>query len=254
MWGYLNSNPCNQITPPKKTTKEKKILGQEELMDLLSAAKDTPNYLPLLLASTCGLRRGEMCGLRWKDVDLNNCILRPRFSLDVIDGEVVIEEVKTHESTRPIRFPESLSKEFQIHKEQWSDLLNRPITEDDFVLIGLDGKNRNPDSVYRGLKRIIEKHGISSTDLHGLRHSHATLMLLAGVPVKVVSERLGHSTTKITQDIYMHVLPDMQDKASEAVDKIFDIANIEKKTSNETSNGLSQKKINRASQKTRKTQ
>lgn len=237
LWGILFNNPCDQMTPPKKSTLEKKILGKEELETLLDQAQGTSNYIPLLLISTCGLRRGELCGLQWRDIDLKNHIMRINRSLDVNEGKVIITQTKTKSGARPIRFPSFLSDELKRHKNKWEQILRRKLTPDDFVLIGLDEKNRNPDSVYRGLKRLIQEKNLPETTLHGLRHSHATLMLLEDVPVKVISERLGHSTTKVTQDIYMHVLPDMQDKAAAAVERIFT-----KKTSNETSNAPRQKR------------
>ena len=113
-------------------------------------------------------------------------------------------------------------KRLKEYQNKLSQRLNRKISPTDYVLIGKNGTNRNPDSVYRGMKRIIESKNLPiSTTLHGLRHSHATMLLLEGVPVKVITERLGHASTKITQDIYMHVLPEMQDKAADVMDSIL---------------------------------
>lgn len=91
----------------------------------------------------------------------------------------------------------------------------------DFVWSWDDGRPHDPDYLYKQFKKLLTLHNLPTIRFHDLRHSHATFLLLSGIPVKVISERLGHSTTRVTQDIYSHVLPQMQDQAADEVDKLF---------------------------------
>ena len=221
-WGYLKINPCSKIDPPKKAQPKKTVLTPEELTLLIDCSKNTESYIPILLVASTGIRRGELCALKWENIDFTTNIMRINQSLDVLDGEVIVSSTKTASGLRGIKLPAFLVEELKEYQNKLSQRLNRKISPTDYVLIGKNGSNRNPDSVYRGMKRIIENKNLPiSTTLHGLRHSHATMLLLEGVPVKVITERLGHASTKITQDIYMHVLPEMQDKAADVMDSIL---------------------------------
>jgi integrase len=98
----------------------------------------------------------------------------------------------------------------QLAAADWAD--------GDLVFCTGSGKPLNPNNMYRNFEAIIERAGMPRIRLHDLRHTHATLLLAAGTPIKAVSERLGHTKTSVTLDIYAHVLPDMQDRAVEAID------------------------------------
>ena len=103
---------------------------------------------------------------------------------------------------------------------------------DDFVFIRQDGNPINPNAITLAFRRIIKKAGLRRIRIHDLRHTHATLMLKAGIHPKVVSERLGHANIGITLDIYSHVLPGLQEVAAERFDRIFDDENDENSDAN----------------------
>ena len=115
-----------------------------------------------------------------------------------------------------------LLKEYRADQELLRIQLGVNLNNDDFVFIRHDGQPLYPNAVTLAFKRIINKAGLKRIRLHDLRHTHATLMLKAGVHPKVVSERLGHSNIGITLDIYSHVLPGLQESAAEKFDRIFD--------------------------------
>ena len=115
-----------------------------------------------------------------------------------------------------------LFKVYRADQELLRIQLGVTLNSDDFVFISPDGTPVTPNAVTLAFKRIIKKAGLKDIRLHDLRHTHATLMLKAGVHPKVVSERLGHASIGITLDIYSHVMPGMQEAAAEKFDRVFD--------------------------------
>lgn len=234
-WEVISKNPCEKVDPPKLDKKKRTILSPEEMIKLLEVAQGTNMYIPILLIISCGMRRGEVCGLRWKDVDLKSKILSVEQSLDVISGEVVIKEPKTDSGTRRIKMPTIMVQELKKWKKQCKESQLSSCNENDYILYGEKNSYVNPDKLYRDLKNLVKKNDLPEINVHGLRHCHATFLLLAGVPVKIVSERLGHSDVYITQNLYQHVLPEMQEKAALEIENIIN--------PKKTSNGLGRKGV-----------
>jgi integrase len=119
----------------------------------------------------------------------------------------------------------SLVELLKLHKADQELLriqMGVTMNQDDFVFIGLNGKPLNPDTVTHAFARVISRAGLKSIRMHDLRHTHATLMLMAGIHPKIVSERLGHASISVTLDIYSHVLPGLQEAAAEKFDRIFE--------------------------------
>ena len=140
------------------------------------------------------------------------------------NGEYRIKEPKTAQSRRTVTLPSSLTELFKVYRADQELLriqLGVSLDVDDFVFIRTDGSPINPNAVTLAFRRIIKRAGLKSIRIHDLRHTHATLMLKAGIHPKVVSERLGHANIGITLDIYSHVLPGMQEVAAEKFDRIF---------------------------------
>ena len=141
------------------------------------------------------------------------------------DGRYVIKEPKTAQSRRSVILPPSLVellKAYRADQELLRIQLGISLNADDFVFIRPDGSPINPGAVSLAFRRIIRKAGLKHIRIHDLRHTHATLMLKAGIHPKVVSERLGHANIGITLDIYSHVLPGMQEAAADKFDRIFE--------------------------------
>jgi integrase len=141
------------------------------------------------------------------------------------NGEYIIKEPKTANSRRVVTLSPSLVellKAYRADQELLRVQLGITLEPDDFVFIRPDGTPINPNAVTLAFKRIISRAGLKDVRIHDLRHTHATLMLLAGVHPKVVSERLGHANINITLNTYSHVLPGMQEEAAEKFDCILD--------------------------------
>lgn len=175
-------------------------------------------YGPFYTALYTGLRRSELLGLRWQDVDLDLATLSVVQTLHHVPKKgYVFREPKTKRSRRLVDLSPSLAlllREHRANQELERKLLESSITSDDLIFCCSDGNPLPPNSVTKAFKRIVKSMGISNIRFHDLRHTHATIMLSQGVHPKVVSERLGHSSVAITLDTYSHVLPGIQAAAA----------------------------------------
>ena len=174
---------------------------------------------------TTGLRRGELLGLRWQDVDLDGGKLAVRQSLEQTKaGGLAFKQPKTQKGRRVVTLPPIAVEALRRHRADQARerLLLGPAYEDHgLVLAQADGRPVNPEDVTRAFKRLARKAGVRPLSLHKLRHTHATLLLGANVHPKVVSERLGHATVGITLDTYSHVLPHLQEEAARKIDALL---------------------------------
>lgn len=168
------------------------------------------------LAAHTGMRRGEVLGLRWQDLDLAAGRLSVRQALIEIAYEVHLSEVKTDTGRRTIDLDSGtvdVLKAWRIERAEENGGVDPRGEELVFPKPG--GSWIHPQSFSQILDRKVAKLDVPTISLHDLRHTHATLLLKAGVPVKVVSERLGHANVAFTMSVYQHVLPGMQAEAAE---------------------------------------
>lgn len=168
------------------------------------------------------MRRSELLGLQWKDVELGDGRLRVQRTLQRMNGKgLVVSEPKTQKSRRAIPLGRSAAELIRKIRTRQLEirLATGPLWNDqDFVFTQPDGKPLHPDKVSNEFRQIVVTAGLPHLTFHGLRHAHATLMLSAGTHPKVVSERLGHSNISITLDTYSHLLPGLQEAAAQAVE------------------------------------
>src|SRR5262249_36391506 len=179
--------------------------SREELRRFLTAVADEPEYPLWRLAAQTGMRRGELLGLRWRDVDLDRARLCVRQQLVRAGAQVAVGPPKTSAGRRSIALDLGTVAALRAHKASQREGRLRwgPAYQDqDLVFSRADGHQHDPDVVSQRFDSATGRARVPRIRLHDLRHTHATLLLQAGVPVKVVSERLGHSKTSITQDVY----------------------------------------------------
>jgi integrase len=219
-WGTLYRNVCDAVDAPRVTPKRGKAWSAEEARRFLAASAGN-NLEPLwVLIATTGLRRGEALGVRWQDLDLDARTLRVTQAVVLYQNKPIVQEPKSPAARRVVKLdPETVTllREHRTRQDAQRAALGRLWHDHDFVFCTGDGKVLNPNNLYRTLDAIMERAQVPRIRLHDLRHSHATLLLAAGTPLKVVSERLGHAKTSITLDTYAHVLPGMQDGAVDVV-------------------------------------
>ena len=167
-------------------------------------------------AANTGMRRGEVLGVRWRDIDLDSARVSVRQALVSVAYKVSISDVKTGMSRRTIDIEEDLVQVLRDwRKVRTEERDGIEPAQDDLVFVKADGTSPHPDVFSQLFDRTVAKIDVPDISLHDLRHTHATLLLKAAVPVKVVSERLGHANVAFTMNVYQHVLPGMQAAAAE---------------------------------------
>ncbi len=217
-------NEAEEVELPKVKKKEIKTLSVEEVSKFLSFIKEHPNYVAIRLDLFCGLRRGELLGLRWKDIDLKKGIIK-------INQQIVtskrIKNLKTASSKRTITLYGNIIDLLKEHKSKQNEvklLLGTSYKKElDLVFCHGDGSPLSPKVFYNQYKTLLDRAGLESISLHALRHTAATLMLEAGIPAKTVQEILGHSSISTTLDVYGHVTPKMQNDAAQKMNEIISI-------------------------------
>lgn len=227
-WQLIPSNPCAAIEPPKRKKTKMNVLTPEQVNTLLESVKNgkySVMYIPILLAVTCGLRRGEIIALTWDNVDLANGIITVSESAAIrVDGKNIITDTKTEAGQRSISMPPSIIPILKEHRKQQAEnklKLGSEYRDNNLVCCWPNGAELTPNYITHTFKKVLKEAGLPDIRFHDLRHTNATLLLLQGVNTKVISERLGHSSIDVTLDIYGHILPEMQKEAAEKLDEIF---------------------------------
>ena len=216
----LFRNPALQVRPPRPPGREIKILTKPEIAQVLRACEGRGLYLPVLIAVTTGIRRGELFGLRWSDIDLRAARLTVNQSLELVKGKPAFKAPKTKGSRRTITLPVLTVQALKAHKtEQVAQHLRLGLGKPELVFTRADGSPVSLDYVTRTFGEIISGIGVTPITFHGLRHTHISHQLMDGVHVKVVSERAGHASVSITLSVYATFLPNLQDKAAEGMDQ-----------------------------------
>ena len=225
-WGTISRNVASLVKPPKVTRIEMQTLDVNQAATMIELARGTPILIPVLLGVLCGLRRGEICALRWRNIDLDKGQLSVVASLEDVRGGVREKSPKNGKG-RTVALPPLLIAELRRHRlrqAKWLLRLGVRLTEDHRICMREDGETVWPGSVGRAFRTFLRRHGLREIRFHDLRHSHATHMLASNVHPKVVQERLGHSSIGITLDTYSHVMPNMQADAAATVDAAFQAA------------------------------
>jgi integrase len=226
-WRILPANPCSDVSPPRVERRELRVWNTQTMAAALDAARGWQCYVPILLASLCGMRLGEIAALRWRHVDLDRGLIAVVEAAEQTSAGVRIKPPKSGKG-RSVTLPALAVIELQAWRarqaEEFLRLGIRP-PDDTRVVTRGDGQPVQPNSIYHSWVRFLADTGLPRIRFHDLRHSHATALLSSGVHPKVASERLGHARVGITLDVYSHVLGNMQDSAAAAIDAAFAEAN-----------------------------
>lgn len=220
-WQLLGRNPSDSVQPPRPEDPELRVLSTGETVRLLEAARGTATHLPLLLALATGLRRGELVALKWEDLNLEAGTLQVRRSLEATKGRIAFKPPKTQKSRRQVTLPAFAVEALIGHRGRQAEhrLRTGPAYQDQGLIFANDlGGPIHPDSFSTMIRRLAAKAGLEGVNCKSLRHTHASQLGEAGVPLKVISERLGHASVAITGDIYSHLLPGMQEDAARKID------------------------------------
>lgn len=219
-WEWIDRN-VNDLVDPPKVIKSPAVYYDEE--DIQKVLEYLPNeslkwQVVILLALDSGCRRGELTGLTWDDVDFeNNTIYINKTTQATKKGVIEKPMPKNNSSIRPVvLMPETMEllKLYKKEQEQLKELLGSEWKNSNKVLIDNVGGRMHPDTPSKIWKKFRTKYKLPNMKFHGLRHTSATIQIALGVHIKVISQRLGHSSTNVTDTIYSHVFKRLQDDVS----------------------------------------
>lgn len=229
-WGYIPFNPAVNAELPKLETKEAAHLDEAEARRLLQMLQN--EHIKYRAAITfdllSGLRRGELLGLRWSDVDFDNEAITIVQTSSYAKGKGIYTDTpKNKTSSRPLKLSRSaflILREYQewqdrqreLCGDRWKDTDRRVFTTD-------DGAPIHPDALSKWFREFADKCGFPDVHIHSLRHTYASLMISEGTPLVVVSRRLGHAQVSTTANIYAHVIQSADEKAAQISEKFADI-------------------------------
>lgn len=221
-WGWVRDNVAEMAKPPRVSQRRVTAPSVDIVRSIIVAAEERdPRLAPLLmLAALTGMRRGELCALRWNDVDLDGGHLDVSRSVVVVPGGLAEKSTKTDRG-RIVALDEvgvALLTDYRIRVEDWARQAERHVPSDAFVFSPeLDGsKPFRPDNVTGFFIRVRDGLGLPGVRLHDLRHFTATQLIGAGVDVRTVAGRLGHSDASVTLRVYSHVLEE-RDRAAASI-------------------------------------
>ena len=210
----IPENPCKAVALPKVEHKEMQTIPAEQLQAFLQEAKATGVYEMYYIELATGLRRGELLGLKWQDIDWKNGIIKVRRQVARVDGQIVEAPLKTKNSYRTVTISQQAIEVLKQQKEK---------TNDEYVFPSPNGGPISPDSVNNMLKRVLARAGIPKVRFHDLRHTFATIALQNGVDIKTVSGMLGHFSAGFTLDTYAHVTTAAQKEAADTMENVLNL-------------------------------
>ena len=210
----ISVNPAIGCKLPPKKAQEMQVLTHEEMRRFLIQSKQDDFYELALLELATGMRRGEICALKWSDLDFETGALHIQRQAYHVDHGVVISEPKTKQSCRSIILPPSVLNVLRQYREavdsEW--MFPSPVKE---------GEPLNPNGVYRKMVKILDRAQCKRVRFHDLRHTFATTALEHGMDIKTLSAIIGHVSSATTLDIYSHITDEMQANAANKIEKRF---------------------------------
>ena len=227
-WGMVGRNVARLVPPPRPTYKEARFLDAAEAMRLIEAAKSTPYYALLALALATGLRRGELLGLQWRDIDLEKGNLQVSRALLHIPGVgSQLHDVKSTRSRRQLALSPNAVLVLRAHRDDAEAVraeAGAELESTALIFCHPTGHPLAPNGVSEAFQRIAKTAGISGATFHSLRHSHASLLLAQGANLKDIQTLLGHSSIAITGNLYAHVTEQRQREVVARLDQALDVA------------------------------
>lgn len=221
----IPKNVADFVKKPKaQKVREMVTLSKAQVDQFLDVISDAELHTIFRLAFTSGLRRSELLGLRWSDVDFKaGTISVNQTVLNIEDKTTVVASTKNKSSKRTISMDPATMAELKQHKVNVSKRRLQTLHWEDHNLVfpGKRGGARNPQKVSKHCRRFAKAIGVEGFSMHGTRHTHATLLIEAGVNFKVIQMRLGHSSYQMTMDIYSHLTPVMEADIKEKLVAIF---------------------------------
>ncbi|WP_218917111.1 tyrosine-type recombinase/integrase [Alicyclobacillus acidocaldarius] len=222
--GYLDKSPFLNVEPPEHKTPPKPVLSVNDAFRLLAWLREhrPTSYMAAFLAIHTGMRMGEIAGLQWRDIDLDTGVIQlERTRYRPKGGQDFLGPPKTFGSRRRIVVTREVVDELRRWKQSQQEIERESWTPESFVVRLPNSAPPSPASFNNAIQNARKELGLPPVSFHGLRHTHATWLLESGVDLKIVSERLGHSSITITADIYAHVTDALQREAIEKLQRMM---------------------------------
>ena len=222
--GLLTRNVADLVTPPRVPRKPRQTWDEEQARRFLAVADQSGRGPIWIVALATGMRRGELLGLRWQDVDFERGVLSVRQTVGALRGKPDVKPPKTRSSIRDVPVPAEVMAALREHRRRQNEqrLALGTVWEDyDLVFAAANGRPIYPDNLKRDFERLVHLAGVPRIRIHDQRHTHVTLAIAAGADIGAVSQRIGHSRTSITMDVYHHVLPRKHLEVSDKVGAVL---------------------------------
>jgi len=222
--GLVARNVAALVPTPSGPRSQGRSLTIEQAHALLAASRGHPLEAAVAVALTCGLRPGELLALRWEDVDLDNGVLRVRQAVARVGGRIELASTKTAASRRQLRLPATTVEALRAHlarQDGQRESLAEHWYEHGLVFTTGFGTLVDPANLRRSLRYITERAGLGRWHPHELRHSAASLLSAAGVPLEEVADVLGHVSTRVTSSTYRHRTTSTVEAAVAPMDRLF---------------------------------
>lgn len=219
----LRFNVIDYVDIPKPEKFNPTVLNEEQLQVLLNYCSSSPLLTPISLILLTGLRRGEALGLKWSDIDFENKVLHVQRSATPAKGGYHFSPCKTEKSNRFLSLPDiavSVLENWKMYQSEFYLTIDN-FNPDDYVFYNYTCKILSCSAIRRYYKKALQDCNLPDIRIHDLRHSYATLLLKKNIAPKVASKMLGHSDTRTTLDIYTHVLTNMQEPVTNAINDTF---------------------------------
>jgi integrase len=224
-WELIDRNPCDAVMAPRAAETEMRVWTPDEVQRFLASVERDPLRAMWRLFLVTGMRRGEIAGLRWIDVDLVAGRLSVRHTRVLVYDRAQVSQPKTSRSRRVIALDPGTVDALTRHRQRQDDermRLAEVWTESGYVFVREDGAPLDPDRISHLFGLAAAAAGLPKIRLHDLRHTAASLAMATGVHPKVVSERLGHASVAFTLDVYSHLVPGMQEEAATQIATLVD--------------------------------
>lgn len=220
-------NPCRRVEAPKVPKKETKYLDDMQAIRLVECLEGEPLQYQAIIITLLysGMRRGELCGLEWDDIDFKNCLIDiNKSSLYLSDRGIYDDTPKTEESKRVIKVPQYAIDILNRHRNE--QLLQMLKLGDKWIKSGKvftqwNGKAIHPDTITGWFGDFLKRHDLPHISIHSLRHTNATLLIAGGADLRTVSKRLGHADMTTTANIYTHAIKSADERAAQVLDALL---------------------------------
>lgn len=234
-WQLIVSNPCERVTLPKRKNTKPKYLDEQQAMQLLQfiEKEDMQHKTMIKMFMYTGLRREELCGLEWSDINFENSVITvARASIYIPKEGVISDTTKNDTSQRCIKAPAAamqMLKDFRAWQSEQRLKAGDRWCNSNRLFTTAEGKPIHPDTITGWFHKFLKRNELPDITIHSLRHTNATLLINSGVPITTIAARLGHANPSTTTKIYTHAIKSADAAAAQALDNIFAESETEKR-------------------------